>query len=108
MILLHAFAAARFRPAVKFLAKRFGMTSRIRGSFYSARYCFSAGMFGARLHAGFIGRRAIDGRHGDIVETQVDSELRAMMNHVVHDHGAQDANARHSENSFPAVEKTPR
>ena len=42
VILLHALAAARFRPAVKFLTKRFGMNWGIRGCFHPLKmivYC---------------------------------------------------------------------
>jgi len=34
MLLLHAFAATRFRPAIKFLTKQFGMSLGIRRDAY--------------------------------------------------------------------------
>jgi hypothetical protein len=39
--------------------------------------------YSAPLHSAFIGRRAVERGHGKIVEPQIDSELRALMHHVV-------------------------
>ena len=44
-----------------------------------------------------ICRWAINGRHRDIVEPQVDSKLGAVVNQVIHHHAAQDRNPRHRE-----------
>src|SRR6476659_5961490 len=34
----------------------------------------------------FVGRRAVHPRDSNLIQPQVDAELRAMMNHVVHHH----------------------
>ncbi len=49
------------------------------------------------LHFSFIGRGAVKGRDGELVQPQIDAELGAVMDHVVHHAGAQDGRARQAE-----------
>src|SRR5947209_16988109 len=45
----------------------------------------------AGLHAAFIRRRAVNRRHGNISQAQVNTKLGAVMNDVVHHPGARES-----------------
>src|SRR5437879_5131535 len=51
------------------------------------------------------GGRSVEAGHGDADEAEVDTELRTVMDQVIHDHGAKDGNARHGEHVFTAREQ---
>lgn len=55
----------------------------------------------------FVGRGAVDRRNGDSVQTQVDPELCAVMDDVVHHEAAKHSDARHGEEGLAAGEKRP-
>ena len=59
------------------------------------------------LHTAFVGRRPVHRGHRHIVEPEVDTELCAMMDHVVHDHGAKHGDSRHLEHFVPTHEQRP-
>src|SRR4051812_22754614 len=56
----------------------------------------------------FVGGRTVDLRHGNVVEPQINAELRAMVDHVVHYEGADADGARQGENWLAAGEEGPR
>lgn len=51
----------------------------------------------APLHAALVGRGTVDGWDRDPVEAQIDAELGAMMNVVIHHEGAKHGDVRHGE-----------
>ncbi len=61
----------------------------------------------ALLHFPFIGRGAVKGRDGELVQPQIDAELGAVMDHVVHDAGAQDGGARQAEDRSATEKERP-
>ncbi len=59
------------------------------------------------LHLSFVCGRAVDGRHRDVIQTQIDAELRAVMNHVVHHKTSKNRGARHRHDRLSAPEQGP-
>ena len=58
-----------------------------------------------RLHVGFVGRGAVETGDGNVVEAQVHAQLGAVVDHVVHDHAANDGDARHGEDGLARSEQ---
>src|SRR5262245_3899022 len=59
------------------------------------------------LHRPFISRRTVDRRHRDVVEPQINSELSAMMNDVVHDEASKHGDLGQSHERDAALEQSP-
>ena len=82
-----------------------GMRDMIRDE--STMRVFTRSVCPARRRYMFVRGGAVDRRHGNVIHAQINAELRAMMNHVVHDHGAKHGDARHCEDWLAAVRERP-
>src|SRR5438105_2643212 len=56
---------------------------------------------------GFVSRGPVHSRYGHVVEPQIHAELCAMMDQMVHHHGAQHCRTRHREHSVAAENQLP-
>src|ERR1700692_2583938 len=54
-------------------------------------------------HVHFIRRGAVHAWNLDVVQAQVNAKLRAVVNEVTQDHGAQDGSARHGKNLLSLI-----
>src|SRR5215470_4738669 len=62
---------------------------------------------GGVLHRPLIGRRAVDRRNRDVVEPQINSELPAMMNDVVHHKASEHGDLWQSHQRDAALKQSP-
>src|SRR5947209_3859245 len=69
------------------------------------RRCFRAD---GRLKLALVGRGAIKRRHRNVVQPEIDGELRAVMDQMVHHEAPQHRDARHGEHLLASGKQRPR
>src|SRR5580658_4601309 len=59
------------------------------------------------LHFAFVGGRSVNARHRNIVHAQINTELRTVMNNVIHYEAAQKYHTRHHHDRLSATQQLP-